>query len=132
MIKEFKMMYSNSLDEIVIKEFIYRGKKYIWNDADCVYYWKESDENWFMEVPTDAIPTAKPTNKELLEKAKKLKEAIQKESIGKVKSTLKDMQVLILARVTLNYEEVFKTNMYIKHGGEYCLALEILHGWETQ
>lgn len=130
--KKFRMVYSSSLDEIVVKEFICMGRKYIWNDLDCVYYWEESDESWFYEVPTKAIATARISDKELNDKARQLKEAIQKQSIEKVKSTLNDMKVLILARDYQDYTEVFKTDMYIKHGSEYCLALEILYSWENK
>lgn len=49
-------IYSDSLDEMVLKSFIYKGKRYIWNDLDCVYYNADSDEDWFMEVPETAKP----------------------------------------------------------------------------
>lgn len=50
-----KHIYSNSLNCMVVKEFIYKGKHYTWNDTDCLYYWNESDETWLEEIPDGAI-----------------------------------------------------------------------------
>lgn len=44
-------IYSNSLDEMVYCGFIYKGEMYLWNDYDCVYYNKDSDESWFYDIP---------------------------------------------------------------------------------
>lgn len=55
--RDFKMVYSNSLDEMVIAKFYtLTGEEYEWNDEDCLYYNVGSDEDWFMEVPNNALP----------------------------------------------------------------------------
>lgn len=48
-----KHIYSESLGEMVVKEFEFKGKKYVWNDMDCLYYSEESDEDYLYEVPLD-------------------------------------------------------------------------------
>lgn len=49
-------IYSDSLDEMVLKGFTYKGKHYTWNDPDCVYYQDDVDDEWYDEVPEGAIP----------------------------------------------------------------------------
>ena len=49
------MIYSDSLECMVHKGFTYKGKHYTWNDADCVYYWDESDDDYYMEIPDRAL-----------------------------------------------------------------------------
>ena len=52
--------YSDSFDEMVQKDFTYKGNKYTWNDIDCVYYNDNGDEDdFFMEIPEGAITSAK-------------------------------------------------------------------------
>lgn len=54
------MIYSDSFDEMVQKDFTYKGNKYTWNDSDCVYYNDNGDEDdFFMEIPEGAITSAK-------------------------------------------------------------------------
>lgn len=49
-------VYSDSLEEMVLKAFIYKRHKYVWNDIDCVYYDEtECDESYFCDIPEDAI-----------------------------------------------------------------------------
>lgn len=53
-------VYSDSFDEMVQKDFTYKGNKYTWNDSDCVYYNDNGDEDdYFMEIPEGAITSAK-------------------------------------------------------------------------
>ena len=50
------IVYSDSFDEMVQKDFIYKGDRYTWNDSDCVYYNDNGDEDdFFMEIPEGAI-----------------------------------------------------------------------------
>lgn len=56
---EPKMVYSESLDEDVIAGFTIEDEEegtmhYSWHDEDCVYYWDDSDESFYMEVPKGA------------------------------------------------------------------------------
>lgn len=52
-----KRVYSDSLDEMVVKQFMYKGHLYVWNDIDCVYYDEtEGDESFLWEMPTDEKP----------------------------------------------------------------------------
>lgn len=54
------MIYSDSFDEMVQKDFTYKGNKYTLNDSDCVYYNDNGDEDdFFMEIPEGAITSAK-------------------------------------------------------------------------
>lgn len=50
----FKYIYSDSLDEMVLRKFEYKGKTYEWDDLDMVYYNVDSDEDWFEEIPNGA------------------------------------------------------------------------------
>lgn len=53
-------VYSDSFDEMVQKDFTYKGNKYTWNDSDCVYYNDNGDEDdFFMDIPEGAITSAK-------------------------------------------------------------------------
>lgn len=57
---EPKMVWSDSLDEEVIAGFSIEDdeegtKHYTWNDDDCVYYWDEADDDYYMEVPNGAV-----------------------------------------------------------------------------
>lgn len=53
-------VYSDSFDEMIQKDFTYKGNKYTWNDIDCVYYNDNGDEeDFFMEIPEGAITSAK-------------------------------------------------------------------------
>ena len=53
-------VYSDSFDEMIQKEFTYKGNKYTWNDSDCVYYNDNGDEDdYFMEIPEGAITSSK-------------------------------------------------------------------------
>lgn len=53
-------VYSDSFDEMVQKDFTYKGNKYTWNDSDCVYYNDNGDEDdFFMEIPEGAITSSK-------------------------------------------------------------------------
>lgn len=57
---EPKMVYSDSLDEDVIAGFTIEDEEegtmhYSWHDEDCVYYWDDSDESFYMEVPKGAV-----------------------------------------------------------------------------
>lgn len=53
-------VYSDSFDEMIQKDFTYKGNKYTWNDLDCVYYNDNGDEeDFFMEIPEGAITSAK-------------------------------------------------------------------------
>ena len=52
-----KMVYSDSLEEMVIARFTYKGHVYKWNDIDCVYYDEtEGDESYIMVMPESAQP----------------------------------------------------------------------------
>lgn len=51
-----KMIWSHSLEEMVVERFTYKGHLYIWNDLDCVYYDEtEGDESYLMEIPETAV-----------------------------------------------------------------------------
>lgn len=53
-------VYSDSFDEMVQKDFTYKGDRYTWNDSDCVYYNDNGDEDdFFMEIPEGAITSSK-------------------------------------------------------------------------
>ena len=61
-------VYSDSFDEMIQKDFTYKGNKYTWNDLDCVYYNDNGDEeDFFMEIPKGAITSAKKPIKSALE-----------------------------------------------------------------
>ena len=49
-----RMIYSDSLNEMIIKGFTYKSKHYTWNDLDCVYYCDNVDDTYFFEVPINA------------------------------------------------------------------------------
>ena len=49
-----KMIYSNSLEDMVISGFTWDKHHYTWNDEDCLFY-RDDDEDYFMCVPDDAI-----------------------------------------------------------------------------
>lgn len=49
------MVWSNSLDEMVVNSFTWKNHLYIWNDVDCVYYDEtEGDESFLMTIPEGA------------------------------------------------------------------------------
>lgn len=48
-------VYSDSLEEMVIKSFWYNGHKYIWNDYDLVYYEESTEEGYFTSIPKGAL-----------------------------------------------------------------------------
>lgn len=53
-------VYSDSFDEMIQKDFTYKGNKYTWNDIDCLYYNDNGDEfDYFMEIPEGAITSSK-------------------------------------------------------------------------
>lgn len=49
-----RFIYSNSLEEMVVRSFLYRNRRYVWSDCDCLYYSEESDEDYFSEIPDGA------------------------------------------------------------------------------
>ncbi len=53
--REPHYVYSDSLGEMVVKGFSYKGNHYTWNDFDCVYYADDSDECYYMDIPKGAI-----------------------------------------------------------------------------
>ena len=61
------MIYSDSLGEMVVDKFKYKGKIYEWNDSDCVWYNKEVDDDYFMEMPESA---------EIIKSSRKLSSAV--------------------------------------------------------
>lgn len=49
------MIYSESLEKMVHKQFTWKGHLYVWNDEDCLYYDEtEGDESYLMEIPDGA------------------------------------------------------------------------------
>lgn len=50
-------IYSDSLEEMVVKAFIYKGERFEWNDSDCLYYSELTDERWFECLPVSADST---------------------------------------------------------------------------
>ena len=49
------MKWSDSLDEMVVSQFTWRGHLYVWDDIDCLYYDETAgDESYLMEIPEDA------------------------------------------------------------------------------
>lgn len=44
-------IYSDSLGEMIVKAFVYKGERFKWNDADCLYYSEHTDERWFEDIP---------------------------------------------------------------------------------
>ena len=49
------MKWSDSLEEMVVAQFTWKGHLFVWNDIDCVYYDEtEGDESYLMEVPEGA------------------------------------------------------------------------------
>lgn len=48
-------IYSDSLEEMVVKSFFYGKKHYTWNDFDCVYYEDDSDEDYLSDISAGAI-----------------------------------------------------------------------------
>lgn len=36
-------IYSDSLGEMIVKAFVYKGERFKWNDADCLYYSEHTD-----------------------------------------------------------------------------------------
>ena len=57
---KMKYVYSDSLNEMVIKGFKMRMKNgeythYTWNDADCLYWNDDRDDKYYMSVPQNAI-----------------------------------------------------------------------------
>ncbi len=47
-------IYSDSLGEMIVKAFIYKGERFEWNDLDCLYYSELTDERWFEDLPVSA------------------------------------------------------------------------------
>ena len=59
-----KMIYSESLDCMVIKGFYMKKKNgeyihYTWDDLDCVYWAVDVDDRYYEELPENAILTLK-------------------------------------------------------------------------
>lgn len=52
--EDMEYIYSESLNDMVVKSFFWNGSHYTWNDADCVFYNDESDDDLWMTVPDDA------------------------------------------------------------------------------
>ena len=50
-----KMIYSNSLDYMVVSGFYWKGMHYTWNDEDVVFWNDSVDDDFFWCVPDDAI-----------------------------------------------------------------------------
>ena len=50
-----KMIYSDSLDIMVYSGFTLGKNHYTWHDLDCVYYNDDCEEDFYMEIPHDAI-----------------------------------------------------------------------------
>ena len=56
------MIYSESLDEMIIKGFYMKKnngeyRHYTWNDLDCLYWADDVDDMFYNEVPQNAILT---------------------------------------------------------------------------
>lgn len=49
-----KKVWSKSLQDFVTSGFTVGDEHYTWNDRDCLYYWDDSDEYWYSEVPYNA------------------------------------------------------------------------------
>ncbi|SDZ24154.1 hypothetical protein [Tindallia californiensis] len=48
------VIYSKSLEEAIVYEFIWMKQLYRWNDANCVYYNESTgDESYLMELPKE-------------------------------------------------------------------------------
>ena len=52
---ENEMMWSDSLEEMVHVGFTYNINHYSWNDEDCLFYNDDTDEDYFMEAPDNAV-----------------------------------------------------------------------------
>lgn len=46
-----KMIWSNSQEQMVIRDFTIDSKHYTWNDEDEVYYNDANEEDYYMTVP---------------------------------------------------------------------------------
>lgn len=49
------MIWSESLDEMVLRAFWWHGVKWVWYDPDCLWYDMDT-EDALMEIPEDAVP----------------------------------------------------------------------------
>ncbi len=48
------VIFSKSLEEAVVCEFVWHGHLYCWHDQDCVYYNEtRGDESYMMECPEE-------------------------------------------------------------------------------
>lgn len=55
MAKANNYVWSDSLDEMVVKQFTYKNHVFVWNDIDCVYYDETAgDESYCMTIPENA------------------------------------------------------------------------------
>lgn len=50
-----KMIYSNSLGEMVNAGFTKGKYHYTWNDSDCLYYNDEIEDIYYIEIPLNCI-----------------------------------------------------------------------------
>ena len=50
------VVYSKSLEEAIVCEFVWCGQLYRWHDDDCVYYNETAgDESYLMECPEELL-----------------------------------------------------------------------------
>ena len=93
-------VYSDSFDEMVQKDFTYKGNKYTWNDSDCVYYNDNGDEDdFFMEIPEGAITSSKEPIKSELKKMTVVEKEDYQGLIDNISAAVKDGVTNIQARV---------------------------------
>lgn len=45
------IVWSDTLDDFVVKGFTYKGHHYTWNDQDAVYYRDDVDDHILYSVP---------------------------------------------------------------------------------
>ena len=51
---DYKLIYSDYLDEMVPEGFQYKGHEYRWCESDLCYYDVESDESYYVNIPEGA------------------------------------------------------------------------------
>lgn len=56
---EFNYIWSDYLEDMVVSGFYVKEnnewKHYTWNEEDCLYYWDEADDDWYDEMPNNAV-----------------------------------------------------------------------------
>ncbi len=49
-----RYIWSDSLEELIVKGFTFRGHHYTWNDLDMVWWRDDVDDRYYDDIPAGA------------------------------------------------------------------------------